>query len=323
MCKLNKVLLLIMLINFCSSAYSQETAVQKQDTAKIMPDLPMKCINLIKVVGVLGSIGVDSKGNIYAEVGNDINVYNSNGEKEFTFELQDKYVQSAWGKEKGPITGIDLDSNDNIFLGNGPHSAVEIFGVDGSFIKKIDIPKSSKKEWYGIDDIAIDNEGTIFVAANFKFIYNFNRDGNFMVKWGKSNSEEEGFSHIFQIATNRYKDSKQKRIYLGDDPAARVHVYDKNKRLLFSFGNRGSGDGQIMGIAGIEVDSEGRIYVLDDVLSHCSVFSTEGKFLFRFGQQKDRERSFLTPTGIFIDNKDNVYIANSGRNNILIWKYSK
>jgi len=62
---------------------------------------------------------------------------------------------------------------------------------------------------------------------------------------------------------------------------------------------------------------------MSDVLNRCLVFSIDGKFLFEFGQQKDRERSLLTPTGIFIDNKNSIYLANSGKSNILVWKYNK
>ena len=60
---------------------------------------------------------------------------------------------------------------------------------------------------------------------------------------------------------------------------ARVHKFAADGRLLFSWGEPGSGPGQFHLPHGIATDEQGRVYVADRENSRVQLFTTEGDFL--------------------------------------------
>lgn len=328
--KLGKVLVSAGLLVLCSSVRSQDATVQKQDTSKVEIDIPVECTQVINAGCEIAYLVVDSKGNIYVNGGhkifdlNNIRIYNPMGEYEGNFRLQGGQCPPPWEKSRSTITGIDIDLDDNIYLCNGGHITVEKFTTAGDFLEKIVLPPSPKEEWYGIRNIVVDEEGMIYVLAYFKFVYIFDKEGKLLRKWAKSEKVENQYGRLFAVAIDRYKKSKLKRIYLGDTYGCRVYVFSKReKRLLFSFGNRGSGLGEMLSIYDIDVDSEGYIYVIDRNMGYCSVFNTEGKFMFRFGHEEGGARFLYFPVGIFIDQNDKIYISNSEKGYILVYEWKQ
>ncbi|RPI82087.1 MAG: 6-bladed beta-propeller, partial [Planctomycetaceae bacterium] len=59
----------------------------------------------------------------------------------------------------------------------------------------------------------------------------------------------------------------------------RVHKFDAQGKLLFSWGEPGAGPGQFNLPHGIAIDGEGRVYVADRENSRVQVFTAEGQFL--------------------------------------------
>ena len=89
-------------------------------------------------------------------------------------------------------------------------------------------------------------------------------------------------------------------MYIADGYGnARVHKFSKEGKLLFSWGEPGSGPGQFMLPHGIAVDSAGLVYVADRENSRVQIFKPKGEYLREWG----REGKFLLnrPYDIFID----------------------
>ncbi|MDD5457728.1 MAG: 6-bladed beta-propeller [Candidatus Margulisbacteria bacterium] len=324
--KINKVLLLAGLVFFCSSAYSQESTAQKQATTITEQDIPIKCTQVINLGFDAGPVAVDSKGNIYTTGGKGIKVYDKLGQLEFDFGLNDSvYVNKVYGKEMCGIGGIDIDEKDNIYISNAALVTVEVFTTAGEFKKKISFPPPPGKGMWAAEDIAVDSATIYTIAYGEANIYIFTPDGLLLKRWNKPKEEEKdgSFGAISSIATDRYSSHKQKRIYVGAYSSGRVYVFDKNRRLLFTFGNRGANLGEFLDINGIDVDSEGNIYVLDGAYGACSVFNTDGKFLYQFGHKGEMAKTLYFSKGIFIDKNDKIYIGNGARNNILVWEKVK
>ncbi|MEW6088097.1 MAG: 6-bladed beta-propeller [bacterium] len=334
MAELNRILVLAGVIIFSSLAYSQETTtvldttIRKLDTAKAEPSLPVKCTQVINIGYRIGGLAVDSKGNYYVNGGRGINavtIFNPMGEKTGDFILQDAQIPPP-SENQSSIRGIDIDLNENIYLCNAGYKTVEKFTKIGDFLKKISLPVSPKPEWnYALGGVVVDEEGTIYVAAYTKIIYIFDKEGNFLRQWVKSDKEKDQYGYVRALAIDRYKTSKLKRIYVGDDYTNRVYVFTKKERkLLFSLGSRGSSPGEMLDITDLDVDSDGNIFVLDRGMGYCSVFNNEGKFLFRFGQgDKSGEKNLAFPLGIFIDQKNKIHISNTEKGNILVWEWRK
>lgn len=86
---------------------------------------------------------------------------------------------------------------------------------------------------------------------------------------------------------------------------ARVHRYNADGTLAFSWGEPGNGPGQFNLPHGIAVDSAGTVYVADRENSRIQLFSPQGAYL--------REWTFVNrPDDIFIDEQDRLYIAELG-----------
>jgi tripartite motif-containing protein 71 len=84
------------------------------------------------------------------------------------------------------------------------------------------------------------------------------------------------------------------RVYVLDGLNGRVAVFDSRGGVLFSFGSRGSGQGQLLMAVGIGISPDGRVCVADTGNHRIQVFSAEGKW----------ERSFSLKTGARADPTD-------------------
>jgi hypothetical protein len=59
---------------------------------------------------------------------------------------------------------------------------------------------------------------------------------------------------------------------IGDNGNWRVSIYKRDGTHVTSFGSKGLRNGQVMGMGGLEVDSDGRVYVVDYVEHRVVVF---------------------------------------------------
>jgi sugar lactone lactonase YvrE len=85
---------------------------------------------------------------------------------------------------------------------------------------------------------------------------------------------------------------------------------------LFSFGEKGSGNGQLSEPFGIAVDSKGNIWISDMGNNRIEEFDAEGKYLFQFGKKGTGNGEFESPKGIAIDPTDRIWVVDSGNHRI-------
>jgi hypothetical protein len=93
-------------------------------------------------------------------------------------------------------------------------------------------------------------------------------------------------------------------VYVFDQGAAKVLIYDANGVAIRNFGSAGSGDGQFSSasgwmVQGICVDAHKNIYVSDYRNSRVQKFSPTGAFLLKFGAKGDLPGQFRDgPTAV-------------------------
>jgi DNA-binding beta-propeller fold protein YncE len=104
-------------------------------------------------------------------------------------------------------------------------------------------------------------------------------------------------------------------LYVSDGYGnARIHKFAADGRLLFSWGEPGSGPGQFNLPHGIALDSAGLVYVADRENSRIQVFDPKGKFLAEW-------TDVARPMQVFIDQQDNVFVAEVGwRAGLFAWQ---
>ena len=78
------------------------------------------------------------------------------------------------------------------------------------------------------------------------------------------------------VAPNGYK-------FIADYYNHQIHVFDEQRKYIRSFGQPGSGNGQLQNPEGVAVDAEGLVYVADYGNNHIEVFREDGTFVRQFG----------------------------------------
>ena len=89
------------------------------------------------------------------------------------------------------------------------------------------------------------------------------------------------------------------RIYVSDKGHDRIACFDRDGRFAFSFGRRGSKEGQLRDPRGLCVH-KGRVYVADFHNNRIAVFSLRGRHLKHIGRFGDGPGEMRHPSGVAI-----------------------
>ncbi|MEI8194852.1 MAG: hypothetical protein WCI73_02970 [Phycisphaerae bacterium] len=100
----------------------------------------------------------------------------------------------------------------------------------------------------------------------------------------------------------------------------KVHVYERDGRLLNKWGEFGEKPGQFCNPAGICFDARDRLYILDTTewngsrAMYCNrvqIFTSEGRFLHSWGETGKEPGQFNLPVGITVAPDQTVWVADS------------
>lgn len=81
-------------------------------------------------------------------------------------------------------------------------------------------------------------------------------------------------------------------ILVADQNNHRIQAFSSKGQFMFTFGTRGTGDGQFKNPTGVAVHkTTGDIVICDRLNNRVQIFDAEGKFLRKFGA--DGKLSFL------------------------------
>ncbi|MBI4668294.1 MAG: hypothetical protein HY747_03770 [Elusimicrobia bacterium] len=109
-------------------------------------------------------------------------------------------------------------------------------------------------------------------------------------------------------------------LYVVDIANDKVKVLDRAKgRVLFSFGQSGSGEGQFSKPTNIAVDEAGNVYVSDTINFRIQKFDAKGRFLKSVGQMGRTPGSFSRPRGLAVDRQGRLYAVDAAFENVQIF----
>jgi DNA-binding beta-propeller fold protein YncE len=225
----------------------------------------------------------------------------------------------------GEVAGVDVNSKGHIFVYSRTgerttvHGATAAqlfeFGPDGTFIREIG------KNLYGFafaHTVRIDRDDNIWVTdEGTNMIMKFNPAGRVMMVLGRREEAAEPAAPRpanapppapMWGAFNRPTDvtwDPQGNIFIADGYGnSRVVKVDKYGRWVKTWGERGSGQGQLNTPHSIASDSKGNIYVADRGNRRIQVFDSDGGFVRQFtidvpfvGEPNIMNGSMPTPGG--------------------------
>ena len=102
-------------------------------------------------------------------------------------------------------------------------------------------------------------------------------------------------------------------IFIGDYNNHQIHVFDKQRKYIRSFGQQGSGYGQLYSPSGIAVDHDNRLYIVNSSSNRIEVVESNGTFVRQIGAGH-----LSQPYGVTVHNK-HVFVADYGNYRISVF----
>ncbi|UCD35577.1 MAG: NHL repeat-containing protein [Nitrospiraceae bacterium] len=154
--------------------------------------------------------------------------------------------------------------------------------------------------------LAVDKKGTLYVTANnYPGVLVLDNSGRLR----DIISPLEGDKKV--IITNVILDSED-NMYLVSEEEGHIYVYDRERKPLRQFGEKGGSSGKLSRPRSVGVDSRhGRMYVSDYMRHTITVYDREGAFLFEFGGLGWGEGWFQHPIELHVDNKGRIIVTDT------------
>jgi len=125
-----------------------------------------------------------------------------------------------------------------------------------------------------------------------------------------------GFDHPFDMV-----ESGDGNFYVTEFEGDRITKCNPDGYVIFSFGESGLRDGQLMGPQFLAADGKGYLYVTDYGNRRVCKFDMEGNFILSFGRSTARFSGLHGPSGIvYLDGK--VYVSDNIRKMIVVFDES-
>jgi len=239
------------------------------------------------------------------------------GEGRFRYELVEdwekplkRYFSSA------AVPGINIDENDRLYVLFRESPPIMILDTDCNCLTSFGAGIFSRPH-----GIFLCGDGSSFVADDDAHaVYKFSAAHRLLFTMGtrgvpsdtgcigKKTETIVRAAGPFNYPTN-VAVAKNGDVYVSDGYGnARVHVFDPEGKLKFSWGEPGNKPGQFNLPHSLRFDAEERLYVCDRANNRIQIFDTEGHFL-------DQWTGFIRPADLFLAPDGVIYVAECKRSN--------
>lgn len=211
------------------------------------------------------------------------------------------------------VAGVATDSHDRVYVFNRGAHPVVIFDRSGRFITSWG--EGIFRRAHGI---TIGPDDSVYCTDDLDHtVRKFTPEGKLLLTLGTSGKPSEtgivgnDYRTIQRAASpfNRPTNvalAADGSLYITDGYGnARVHKFSADGRLLFSWGEPGTGPGQFNLPHGIALDGKGSVYVADRENSRIQVFTSEGEFITQW-------TDVARPMQIVIDKHDTAFVMDVG-----------
>ena len=204
------------------------------------------------------------------------------GENGFKYQVSGNNwgnLPDGWVYKEG--TSVDIDSKDQVYVFNRGTSPMIVFDTEGTVLRTW-----GEGVFKNPHAVTVAPDGTIFCVDNGdSTIRKFTPTGELLMTLGTPNKPSPKMSgEPFCVPAHVAFDKRTGEFYVADGYSnARVHKFSPDGKLLFSWGESGTGDGQFNIVHNVVVDSNGWVYVADRENHRVQIFSSDGKFETQWG----------------------------------------
>lgn len=224
--------------------------------------------------------------------------------------------------------GIAFDSTGILYVADSGNHRIQKFDPTGNFIGKWG--KNGGDGTSGLGDgefknpygIAIDSNDHIYVVdgANHR-IQKFDKNGNFLAKWGKNGGDgTAGTGDGEFTAPQGIAVDSNNHIYVAERSNHRIQEFDENGNFLGKWGKNGGdgssgpGNGEFSSPSDISMDANGNIYVSEG--GRIQKFNGNMEFVAAWGTAGTGDGEFTSPYGVSVDSDNHVYVADTSNDRI-------
>jgi streptogramin lyase len=207
-----------------------------------------------------------------------------------------KPAEAVWAA----MSGIAVDSSNNIWTLNRGNIPIQVYRPDGSLVRMW----GQGGVFGNPHQVRFDKDGNVWTADNgFHTVSKFTPEGKLLLTLGTKGAAGEDNSHFNQPTDLVVSPSGD--VFISDGYVnSRVVHYDKNGKFVKAWGKLGTGPGEFSLPHGIGMDSKGRLYVVDRNNGRVQVFEQSGKYVTEW-------RNIINPWAIWITPKDEVFVCGS------------
>ncbi len=235
------------------------------------------------------------------------------GAGQFRFQVQPDWAQLPVGWSFVEVSGVAVDSEDNLYAFNRGEHPVIVFNRSGQFLHSW-----GEGEFPRPHGIFIGPDDAIYCVDDLDHtVRKYSREGKLLLSLGRSGQwAETGATTVdyrtiqhaagpFNFPTNMALGS-QGDLFVADGYGnARVHHFSPDGTLLHSWGRPGAGPGEFHVPHGIAVTSDDTVIVADRENSRLQFFRPDGTFV-------DQWTNIARPCQITLDGDGNVLVAELG-----------
>jgi DNA-binding beta-propeller fold protein YncE len=233
--------------------------------------------------------------------------------QDFGYEANDNWAKVPAGWSWSEVAAVAVDGRDRVYVFNRGEHPVMVFDCDGTFLSAW-----SELLFVRPHGIFVGPDETVYCIDDLDHsVRKFTPDGSLLLTLGNSGQPSDTGATSIDFRTIRHAGppfhyptnlalSPGREMYVSDGYGnARVHKFDPDGRLLFSWGEPGSGPGQFQVPHGIAVDPDGTVYVADRENSRIQLFNSGGAYLTEW-------TDVARPCQICIDGAGDIYVAELG-----------
>ena len=237
------------------------------------------------------------------------------GTGKYTYQVDEDWAKLPEGWEM-PAAAVYGDSKDRVYCFNrDPDHPICIFDRDGNLVSSW-----GKGLISFAHAIYLDKQDNVWLVDRNKHqVFKYTSDGELLMTIG-----EEGVRSDTGVARDDYSSTTWSsvthsgapfnmpagiavnddgEIFIADGYAnARVHKFTSDGKLILSWGDPGSGDGQFNLPHGVWIDRQGRVLVSDRENDRVQVFNQDGGYISTWPSK------LIGPALMYVDDEDTVYI---------------
>jgi 6-bladed beta-propeller len=237
------------------------------------------------------------------------------------YELHRHWGETPSGWERREVSGVAVDSRDNVFVFARQQHPVMVYDSRGRLLDHWGEGLFQRPH-----AISVAPDGTVLCVDDWGHtVFRFSPDGRLRQKLERlapasdyPSPEAPGQPITvtsvvppFNFPTGAAM-SRQGNLFVSDGYGnARVHVFDSGGKLIYSWGEPGGGPGQFNLPHGIAIDQHDRVYVSDRMNARVQVFNLQGEFIAQWPARWPNNVAFGREGEMYVAELGGVFVFSS------------